>query len=225
MGRYRRIGTCAVLLAAMWDARAGADVTVSKKPPVVEQKTFDPAHPPTDMPPLKDDEAALTEARFDCAMNLTYVVTERKPAAERCTTVLQVRGVTITLQLKIVIWLPDKVPAKLTAHEEGHRQIDERVYEDAERVARDLAARLDGQSLSGEGVDCAAAEAAVTRAAADQFCKVYLKQIAGEAGRVGDAYDQITAHGTRSQPSEPEAIHQAFAKVERQDHPDHKPPR
>lgn len=201
------------IIAASNCATVVADVTVDKKPPVVMRRPFDPAHPPAEMPPMQPGEAAVTQSQFDCSINLTYTVIGRKTTATgQCTTSLQVKGVAVNLELKTTVWLPTAAPAKLAAHEEGHRQIDERIYADADKAAREIGTALDGEVLEGEGADCAAAESSATRSAADRLCRDYLRRVAGRAGRVGEIYDQITAHGTRAKPAEREAIQQAFAR-------------
>lgn len=191
-----------------------AEVTVDRHPTIVERRTFDPAHRPADMPSLRGNEAAVTESKFDCKVAVDYrtIDTQRKP--DGCKTTLQVRGVHIELQLKVILWVPEHAPAKLESHEEGHRRIAERVYEHAEQTARAIAKPVDGTRVTGEGADCDAAEKQATDSAAERFCKEYLRRTATAAGRVGDLYDDLTAHGTRAEPTEDEAIRQAFEKVE-----------
>jgi hypothetical protein len=102
----------------------------------------------------------------------------------------------------------------LTAHEEGHRQISERVYEGAEAAAKDLAGKLDGATLEGQGASCPAAERSAAKSSQDDFCRDYLDKTGKPASRVGDIYDDITAHGTKTEPAEDEAIRQAFKQSE-----------
>lgn len=205
-----------VLGAALMPSAGRAEVTVDRRPTVVERRTFDPGHPPADMPPLRGDEAAVTESNFDCKVAMDYRAIDRQRQPDGCKATLQVQGLHIDLQLKVILWLPEHAPAKLVAHEEGHRRIAERVYEDAEQTARAIANPIDGTRVTGQGADCDAAEKQATDSAAERFCKQYLRRTATAAGRVGDLYDDLTAHGTRAEPTEDEAIRQAFAKVENQ---------
>lgn len=202
-----------VVLLAFSASLARADVTVEKKPVVIEHRTFDPAHPPTDMPPLKGNEAALTESKFDCKVGLNYRVIGHKRTAGGCESTLKVQGVRAILELQVIIWLPQDASAKLTAHEEGHRRIAERIYANADRIARELASPIDGKQVTGDGADCDAADKVASDSAADAFCKDYLNRSVTLAGKLGDAYDDLTAHGTRAEPNEDEAIREAFAKV------------
>jgi hypothetical protein len=202
------------LCAAFAPAVVRAEVTIDRQPPAIERRTFDPAHRPPDMPPLRGDEAAVTESKFDCKVAMNYRVLDHKPRPDGCAATLQVQGIHIELQLRVILWLPERAPAKLSAHEEGHRRIAERVYAGAEQAARAIARAIDGKQVTGDGADCAAAEKRATESAADAFCKQYLRQTAKISGRVGDVYDDLTAHGTRAEPTEDEAIRQAFQRVQ-----------
>ncbi|HEY2585153.1 MAG TPA: hypothetical protein VGI81_05255 [Tepidisphaeraceae bacterium] len=214
MNLLRLNGLSFLGLLALGATFTRADVTVDRQPTVVERRTFDPAHRPADMPPLQGNEAAVTESKFDCKVGMDYRVLDHNRRPDGCAATLQIRGIHIELQLKVLIWLPEHAPAKLVAHEEGHRRIAERVYAQAEQAARAIARPIDGKRVTGDGADCAAAEKRATESTADGFCKECLRQTATTAGRVGDVYDDLTAHGTRAEPAEDEAIRQAFQKVE-----------
>ena len=209
-------GWMAVLVLAV---QAHADVRITRERPMVQHKTFDPAHRPADMPPLKGNEAAVTQSTFECRVAVNYEVLSRKPEGGRCTASIRLEGVQMTLQLKIVIWLPERAPAKLKAHEEGHRQIDQRVYEGAEQIARQIARAIDGQTITGEGDTCDAAEKQATQVASGKLCRLYIEKVAKPASRISDIYDRITAHGTRADPAEEEAIRQAFAQEQQESGP------
>jgi hypothetical protein len=203
---------CALLAAT----QSGAAVTVDRKPAVIERKMFDPAHHPSDMPPLAGNESAVTQSHFECNVTLNFEVLGRKEEGGKCKTELKVREVGVALQLRIVIWLPEGATPKLTAHEEGHRQITERVYGSAEKIARQIAQSLDGQTISGDAPNCQGAERQATQAAAGQFCQSYLDQTARPSAHLSEIYDELTAHGTRAEPTEDEAIRQTFERVRRE---------
>ena len=196
----------------LFTAAAGAEVTITRAPAVVEHKTFNPANRPADMPPLRGSEAAVTQSSFECQVEVNYEVVARKPADGRCAASIKLQGVHMTLRMKIVVWLPEHAPEKLKAHEEGHRQIDQSVYHDADRAARQIAQAMDGQTITEEGPTCAAAEKQATDTAAGKLCRLYIDRVGKRAARISDFYDQITAHGTRAKPEEDEAIRQAFAR-------------
>ena len=214
--RWALAWIASVLLLA---AAASADVKITREPAAVEHKTFDPAHRPADMPPLKGNEAAVTQSTFECQVGVNYEVVSRKPEGGRCATSIRLEGVRMTIHLKIVIWLPQGSPAKLKAHEEGHRQIDQRVYDGAESIARQIARAIDGQTVTGEADTCDTAEKEATKVAAGKLCRLYIEKVAKPASRISDTYDQITAHGTRAEPAEEEAIRQSFAAEQEESAP------
>jgi len=110
----------------------------------------------------------------------------------------------------VTIWVPAGAPAKLVVHEEGHRRIDERIYDEADAAARAGARTLDGQVLRAAAADCTSAEQNATQSAAGEFCRTYLREIGRRAERIGEEYDRLTAHGTKPHPAEDEAIRAAF---------------
>jgi len=199
----------AMIVACMASHSVG-DVTIEQKPVVVERKTFDPAHRPPEMPPLKPGEAAVTESRFDCAADLTYRVVDRSAGATGCTTTLRVQSVNVALTLKIVVWLPNSAPAKLTAHEDGHKQIDQRIYDQAKNLAEQEGKSVDGQLINGSAADCAAAENKASQSAAEGICRRYLDAVGRRTEKINHAYDEITSHGTKLSPAEDKAVEQAF---------------
>ncbi|HSZ56483.1 MAG TPA: hypothetical protein VK797_12525 [Tepidisphaeraceae bacterium] len=201
-------------MIALGRQMASAEVTIDRKPPTVERRTFDPAHRPADMPPLTAGEAAVTQSQFDCSADVDYKVTARKSDDAACSTTVRVEGMRLTLRLRIVIWLPPAPPSALVVHEEGHRQIGVQVFEKGDELAERIAGKIDGLSFTKSAADCLRAEQAAAQAAADQFCQEYLAAIGRRATRVNDAYDKITSHGTRSEPPQEEAIRQAFTSEE-----------
>ena len=209
----------ALALAMVYAAPdALARVKVEKVPVVVVRKTFDRRNPPKEMPPLGPRADAVTHFRFGCSTNASYEVTSRRRDTSRrrggggCTATARINDLDVRIELEITIWLPRGARQKLIDHEEGHRVIGERVYETAERVARDVASRWAGRSVTGKGEDCAAAADAAVRDANHQFCETYLQATSGWSGRVGDLYDEITDHGRRDTPEVEEAIELAFTR-------------
>src|SRR5688500_1095992 len=125
---------------------ATGDVVVNHEPPVVSSRTFDPKTPPPEMPPLKPGEAAVTESSFSCETLVEVLVVSQQPSgAGACRANVRVASVTATLRLAITVWVPHRDAHKLTAHEQGHRQIEERYYAGAKDVADRLSRDMIGQ--------------------------------------------------------------------------------
>ena len=217
------LGTSCARSAAPAAQGAARGVKVQKVPPAVARKTFDRRDPPPEMPPLGPRADAVTHFRFGCSTNASYEVTSRRRDTRRgaggaggCTATARINDLTVRLELEITIWLPRGARQKLIDHEEGHRVIAERVYETAERAAREEARKWVGRSVTGRADDCAAAADAAVREANHKFCEAYLEATSGWSGRVGDLYDQITDHGRRDRPDVDEAIELAFARAEQE---------
>jgi hypothetical protein len=98
----------------------------------------------------------------------------------------------------------------LAAHEDGHKQIDQRVFDQARSVAEREAAVLDGQLINATAADCAAAVNKATQSAAENVCKRYLESVGHTADRINRRYDEITSHGTKNSPAPDKAVGQAL---------------
>jgi hypothetical protein len=194
---------------------AAAEIKVEKKPPVVERKTFDPANRPKEMPELHGHELAVTASQYDCVMGFSTEMTQRMLPKDRALVVYSVRRVTVSLSLKITIWLPEGANERLKAHEEGHRAIAERAYQNGEALARKAANRIDGRRVVGEAESLDKAEQIAggkVKGLSEEFTKTYREALVIPVNRVQDIYDELTGHGTKSDPDVQKAIELAFAR-------------
>jgi hypothetical protein len=190
-----------------------AQVRVEKKPPTVQTRYFDPKNKPADMPPLDGKEAAVTQSSFSISARMEAQVVDQEQLNGQWVTQSKVTGVTATLELDIVIWLPHGANAKLIAHEEGHRRISEMFYQDAEKHADTLARQWVGKTLRGQGPTRQEATQRAMRQVTEQLTDQYIKAIDGPSGRVQTIYDQLTDHG-RNALDEDAAIHQAMKQAQ-----------
>jgi hypothetical protein len=194
--------------ASATPATTESAVVIDRAAPDVNTRYFDPKNPPPDMPALRPGEAAVTESNFSCQTVIAATIIDQLPSSGGCTTTVRITNVKTTIKLGIVIWLPERGSRKLTAHEEGHRAIDERFYADAEGVARKLSEPMIGQRRVGKGNTCDAAAQAAIKEAGDQLCGDYMAAVQFPATRVQELYDQITDHG-RNRIRETSAIQRA----------------
>jgi hypothetical protein len=199
---------CAVvaLLASLCLVRSAlAELKVTRTPAAAARRSFDPNRPPPEMPPLSGDEAAVTQSKFACGVKLDVEITQegdQKPTA-------RIAGVDATLKLDVIEWLPNNVSAKIRAHEDGHRQISEHYYAQAEQAARDLAAKYVGRTLDIPSADEKATQPVIQRAA-NEFCQEYLGKVEVPSQAAQETYDRITEHG-RNKLIEKEAVQRAIA--------------
>lgn len=189
---------------------------VTRKPPVIVRKSFDPDNLPTPRPPVAAGESAVCIS--DSIWDLTFEsrTTSRLKTPTGCQASIEILSGHLTVALNITIWLPNNAPPWLKDHEDGHRQISEKVYASADQAAKNALQLCLNHTFVGTGSTPALAEqdakSQATRAASDD----YNAHIPAVWQRVNDIYDNLTNHGANSIPDRPnpitvpDAIRQAF---------------
>jgi hypothetical protein len=162
---------------------------VDKQPVTFTNRTFDPANPPADMPPLGTGEQAECDSNF-LADARVGGETEQTDATHAFVTITQVK---ITLQLNVTIWAPANVSPHVMEHEEGHRQISEYYYQTADKVAERIAAKYMGEKIEVTGADPGAESGKFLQQTATEITNEYKKELNPEAAQL--LYDSITDHG------------------------------
>jgi|GEM_PF-2852163 len=195
------------------DIRPGADnIKVTLGKPAVATKIFDPDKPPAEMPELTGDEAAVCQSQFGASVKVSVRLEQNR--SNRNTWTATIDGVDIGTRLSIVIWLPRGYSRKIKDHEEGHRRISERVYDDlGEATARRLAAEHAGKTISTSLPDRTyeARAQEVVRKATEDITSRWIDLVSRKAGRVNNDFDDLTDHG-RNKLAVDKAIEQAFAE-------------
>jgi hypothetical protein len=98
----------------------------------------------------------------------------------------------MTLGLAITIWVPADVTQKVLEHEEGHRQISEFFYQDADKLAVRVAATYIGRQLTITGNDLNAEANKALQQIGDEITAEYTRQL--DPGPAQLRYDAITDH-------------------------------
>jgi hypothetical protein len=191
---------------------ATGQVTIHPTEIVVEHHEFDPKDPPAEMPKLKPNEGSITQTYFWADPKIKAALVEKKANASGCELSMSIQGVDMTVRLQVHVWVPKGAVPKVVKHEEGHVQIAQRYYADAETIAREIAQSFIGKTVTATGADENTASRAALRQAADAISQMYLARTDVIAKKAQDEYDRITAHGTNAIP-EARAIEQAIAKV------------
>jgi hypothetical protein len=104
-------------------------------------------------------------------------------------TITQVK---VTLQLNINIWAPPGVSPHVMEHENGHRQISERYYETADKVAERIAATYLGRQEEISGADLDAESGKLLQQMAAEIAAEYGKELNPDPTQ--ELYDTITDH-------------------------------
>jgi hypothetical protein len=167
---------------------AEQSVVITKTPVVFASHTFDPLEPPSDMPPLSSGETAVCDSDF-LARASVRGRPRRNDATHATMTITQVR---VRLELRINIWLPGGATQFLTDHEDGHRQIAEYYYQNADKVAERIAGTYIGRRVELAGTDLDAESSKALLQAANDIADEYTKEINSNNTQLN--YDAITDH-------------------------------
>lgn len=180
--------------------------TVTKEPVQFASRTFDPNSPPPEMPSLGTGEEAQCDSNFLSNANVAGQ-TQKTDATHAFVTVKQVD---MALQLKVTIWAPANASPHVIEHEEGHRQIAEHYYEQADQVAERIADEYIGQVLEISGADLDAESNKALQQIATEITDEYNKEL--NPGPTQLLYDSITDHG-RNETAVKDAVASAIRNV------------
>jgi hypothetical protein len=161
---------------------------INKQPVAFANRTFDPATPPSDMPPLTSGENAECDSDFRSSASVGGE-TRQTDATHATVTITQIK---MTLQLNITIWTPAGVTQHVIEHEEGHRQISEYYYQTADKLAERIAAAYMGRQVEISGPDLGAQSSKMLEQMATEITDEYNKEL--NPGPAQLLYDSITDH-------------------------------
>ena len=183
-----------------------AQVEVVKMPAQVGTRYFDPKRPPRDRPPLTGPEEAVCAGDFlsDASVGAQAQMTDATHAKAT------INRVKVTLQLNITVWLPNNPQKWTVEHEEGHRQISEYYYRNAEVIARRVAEPYIGKTVDIGGPNLRRALSAAVGKIAEEITSEYNRQMPVETTQ--DRFDTITEHSRKEIPV-PDAVAQALKET------------
>ena len=181
-------------------------VTVDKQPVNFVSRTFDPASPPSDMPPLAPGEEAECDSNFLSNASVGGK-TQRTDATHAFVTITQIK---LSLQLNVTIWAPANVSPHVMEHEDGHRQIAEHYYQIAGDLAQRIASEYIGEKVEVTGTDLGAESSKLLQQMASEITDKYNKGLNPEPTQL--LYDSITDHG-RNEAIVKDAIASAIKNV------------
>ena len=185
----------ALVIPAMPDAFAEPpQVEIVKMPAQVGTRYFDPDRPPRDRPPLTGPEEAVCVGDFLSDASVSGQVLQIDATHAKGT----INRIKVTLQLNITTWLPNNPQKWTVEHEEGHRQISEYYYRNAEVVARQIAEASLGKTIDLSGADLRKALSAAIDKIAEDITKEYHRQMPVKTTQ--DRYDTITEHSRKEIP-------------------------
>lgn len=181
-------------------------VEIVKMPVQVGTRYFDPKRPPRDRPPLSGPEEAVCAGDFlsDASVGAQAQMTDATHAKAT------INRIKVTLQLNMTIWLPNNPQKWTVEHEDGHRQISEYYYRNAEVIARRVAEPYLGKTIEISGRDLRKALSEAVGKIAEEITNEYNRQMPVETTQ--DRFDTITEHSRKDIPV-PDAVAQALKET------------
>lgn len=179
---------CCCVLSCNQPTKEQPAIAINKQPVNFARRTFDPAAPPADMPPLTQGENAACDSNF---LSSASVAGETRQIDTTHAT-LTVTHIKMNLQLNITIWVPNTVTEHVTEHEQGHRQISEFYYQTADKLAEQIAKPYLGRQIEIAGTDLQAEANKFLQQTAAAITTEYNKELNPEPTQL--LYDSITDH-------------------------------
>ena len=192
--RFALLGVLFIVAVALWHFSSRKPEAAASAPQIVKQAatvtrhTFDPAAPPADMPPLVAPETAECDTNYISDAS----VSGRSRKLDATHAEVTVTGVKVMLELKVNIWVPEGVTQQVIEHEEGHQQISEHYYRDADKVAEKVAAEHIGEKMSVSGPDLEAGINTALQKIGAEITAEYNRKLNPNAAQ--QRYDDITDH-------------------------------
>jgi hypothetical protein len=179
---------CCCVLSCNHPAKEQPAITINMQPVNFARRTFDPANPPSDMPPLTQGENAACESNF--LSNASVAGETRQRDTIHAT--LTVAHIKVNLQLNITIWVPHNVTEHVIEHEQGHRQISEYYYQTADKLAEQIAQPYIGKQVDITGANLQLESNKFLQQTAAAITTEYNTQLNPEPTQL--LYDSITDH-------------------------------
>jgi hypothetical protein len=174
-------------------------VSVTKEAPVVQTKTFDHANPGPDVP-IKGREAATTHCAYNYAVDIGLQSVSSRRNGDIYAYTFKITRLSVRLNMPITLWLPDTVNRRLREHEDGHRQIYEEIYSNAEKTAQRQAEELMSETFIGQGKTLEDAQNDAKVKIGFELNRRYGNEILTYAKMVTQLYDNATRSGTNRTP-------------------------
>jgi len=205
-----------IILVCATAAAAAEGVHINRAAPEVEHKKFDRKNPPSEMPPLEPGEAAVTKSVFGIGTETAIQIVSDENRGGKTAAKVKITEVTLNLSLKITVWVPNDAPKTILDHEEGHRQISEHFYKDAEKIGREIAQKYVGQTYQAEGSDVEAAARAGMQKAINEISQKYMAQTQNYSVRANEIFDELTNHSRNQRISAQAAVKESIERAKKE---------
>jgi hypothetical protein len=177
---------------------------IIKQPVNFANRTFVQENPPPDMPQLAPGELAVCDSNFLSNANVGGDAHE----TDSTHAIVTVTSVNVNLQLDVTIWVPANASQHVIEHEQGHREISEHFYRDADKLAAKIAAPYLGRKFEISGTDLQAELSKALQKMGDEITEEYNRELNPNPTQLH--YDSITDHSRNDVPAE-DAVAQALS--------------
>jgi len=143
-------------------------------------------------PEVPEGMSAVTRHSFRCNTDLSFQ-SNKTPGPEGFR--FRFQKVKVSLELPILITLPENPSPRLRAHEEGHRKIHEHFYELGAQAAQLAGQAILDKDVTSKEKDYEAAKTDAVAQAGKAVQAEYWKYTKEPAEQAGQYYDEITGHG------------------------------
>jgi hypothetical protein len=199
--------TALLIFAAPLALAQTPGLTIMKQPVTIAHRSFDPSKPPpADMPPFDKGEGGECDSNFLSDANVGGQA--RQTDATHAT--VTINQINVTLQLDITIWVPINATQHVIEHEEGHHQISEYFYQNADKVAQRIAAAYMGKQVVISGTDLRGELSKLLQKMGTDITDEYNKEETPEPTQL--RFDAITDHG-RNDVVASDAVAQALKAI------------
>ena len=140
------------------------------------------------MPPLSPGEIAVCDANY--VSNVSVAGQGRQTDATH--EIVSITAVKANLRLVVTIWLPEGASQHVAEHENGHRQIAEALYQNADKLVTQIATAYIGRQDLVSGADLNSEFTKLLQQEGAAITDEYNKQLNPEPIQL--RYDSITDH-------------------------------
>lgn len=151
-------------------------------------------------------ELAVTDSNFISDARVSADVLQLGATGAMVT----VTQVTVTLQLTLTMWVPVGATQHVIEHEEGHRQISEYFYLNADKLAARIASTYMGKQIRVTGTDTHAEISNLLQKLGAEITEEYGKELNPDPTQL--RYDDITDH-SRNEVDAKDAVAQALKEA------------
>jgi hypothetical protein len=158
------------------------------------------------MPPLNEGDNAVCDSNFLSSAS----VSGESRQTDSTHAMITITHINMTLQLNLIIWVPNNVTPHVLEHEEGHRQISEYYYQTADKLAEQIAKLDIGKQVEISGRNLQVESNNVLQQTATAITIDYSREL--NPGPTQLLYDTITDH-SRNQVNVKDAVTHAIKNV------------